>query len=214
MKAKKLWIVFAGLLLLLLGLSLTLLLFARSVKADPTPHVASLISAAKEAEVKTALAGAPWQGLRYLKDQNTWRFYGFTGETQKIELIHPIDLIKVYYLGAQGGVAFTWAATEIHFPRQQDYTLTNGKVHSGQLVAVDLSGEFVDERGVDWAKCDLEYCHYAELVDTMIVLDDQGTGLSNGFIRYGWGLPSYPFYGFLCWEITPSNQVAILQEVR
>ena len=39
------------------------------------------------------------------------------------------------------------------------------------------------------------------MIDTMLVLDDQGTGLSNGFIRYGWEPPTYPYYGFLCWLI-------------
>ena len=57
----------------------------------------------------------------------------------------------------------------------------------------------------------------AEMIDTMIVLDDVGTGLSNGFIRYGWEPPTYPMYGFLCWQIIPAddnqeNKLSVRQE--
>jgi hypothetical protein len=40
--------------------------------------------------------------------------------------------------------------------------------------------------------------HLAQMLDTMIVLNDVGTGLTNGFIRYGWEPPTYPKYGFFC----------------
>ena len=33
------------------------------------------------------------------------------------------------------------------------------------------------------------------------MLDDQGTGVSNGFIRNGWEPPTYPYNGFQFWQI-------------
>jgi hypothetical protein len=55
------------------------------------------------------LRQAPWQGLRYLREERTWRFYGLAGETQEIDVIQPMTLIKVFYLSADGELAFTWA---------------------------------------------------------------------------------------------------------
>ena len=43
------------------------------------------------------------------------------------------------------------------------------------------------------------------MIDIMLVLDDQGTRVSNGFIRYGWAPPTYPYYGFLCWQIVSAE---------
>ena len=37
------------------------------------------------------------------------------------------------------------------------------------------------------------------------MLDDQGTGVSNGFFRNGWEPPTYPYYGFLCWQIVSAE---------
>jgi hypothetical protein len=39
------------------------------------------------------------------------------------------------------------------------------------------------------------------MIDTMLVLEDQCTGVSNGFIRNGWEPPTYPYNGFLFWQI-------------
>lgn len=38
-------------------------------------------------------------------------------------------------------------------------------------------------------------------IDTILTLDDKGTGITNGFIREGWQPPTYPMYGFLCWQV-------------
>ena len=208
-----------ALIVLLVCLGLDLGFSGRMVKVDPAPMKDPILTPTtmSETDIKTELEKAPWQGLQYIKDLNTWRFYGLTGETRQIDLIQPISLIKVYYLGAKDTLTSTWAATEIHFPGQPAYSLATGHVQRGQLVAINLVGNYVDEQGVDWEKCDLEYCHFAQLVDTLIVLDDQGTGLSNGFIRYGWEPPSYPYYGFLCWRILPvdqQNAIAAKQEAR
>jgi len=43
------------------------------------------------------------------------------------------------------------------------------------------------------------------MIDIMLVLDDQGTGVSNGFIRNGWEPLTYPYYGFLCWQIVSAE---------
>ena len=39
------------------------------------------------------------------------------------------------------------------------------------------------------------------MIDIMVVLNDQGSGVSNGFIRNSWELPTYPYNGFRCWQI-------------
>jgi hypothetical protein len=161
-------------------------------------------------EVSSNLLKAPWQGVRYIQKEQTWRFYGVVGETKQIDLIHPINLIKVYYLGADGGLNFTWAATEIQFPGKSTFSLTSQPLREGQLIAVQLKGAYVNQNGVDWEGCDSDYCHLAQMIDTMLVLDDQGTGVSNGFIRYGWEPPTYPYYGFLCWQI---ESVEYTQEI-
>ena len=39
------------------------------------------------------------------------------------------------------------------------------------------------------------------MIDIMVVLNDQGTCVSYRFIRNSWELPTYPYNGFLCWQI-------------
>ena len=73
------------------------------------------------------------------------------------------------------------------------------------MIGVQLKGDYVTQNGVYWEDCESDYCHLAQMIDTMIVLDDVGTGLTNGFIRYGWEPPTYPMYGFLCWQIISTN---------
>jgi hypothetical protein len=87
-------------------------------------------------------------------------------------------------------------------------------VQPGQIVAVRLFGKHVGQWGVDWSDCDSEYCRLANTIDTMLILDDQGTGLSNGFIRYGWEPPTYPMYGFLCWSIEPAVEHPVQASTR
>ncbi len=149
------------------------------------------------------LQAAPWQGLRYLKEERTWRFYGVAGESRQIDLIYPITLIKVFYLGLHDEIGFTWVASAVEFPNQKVVSLAHGSLVEGQLVAVQVSGAYVGPDGVDWQACDSDYCRLAEQIDTILVLDDQGTCISNGFIRYGWAPPTYPTYGFLCWQLEP-----------
>jgi hypothetical protein len=149
------------------------------------------------------LRQAPWQGLRYLREERTWRFYGLAGETQEIDVIQPMTLIKIFYLTTDGELTFTWAATEIRFRGKPVYPLAKEAIQEGQLVAVQLQGDYIVPSGVYWKDCQLEYCRIAEMIDTRLVLDDKGTGISNGFIRYGWAPPTYPLYGFLLWQIYP-----------
>ena len=52
------------------------------------------------------------------------------------------------------------------------------------------------------------------MIDTTLILDDQGTGITNGFIRFGWQPPSYPMYGFLVWQIRPYNEKRIQQSTK
>jgi len=40
---------------------------------------------------------------------------------------------------------------------------------------------------------------------TLLVLDDQGIGVFNGFIRNSWEPPTYPYYDFLCWQIVSAE---------
>lgn len=170
----------------------------------PTPEIADPRGQADK--ISKELLGSPWQGLRFLPTEKEWRFYGWTGETGQVKLNATYDLIKVYYLQADGDLTFTWVATGVEIPGEGYHSVALATVHPGQIVAVRLFGQHVGQWGVDWSDCDSEYCHLASMVDTMLILDDQGTGLSNGFIRYGWEPPTYPMYGFLCWMIDPMSE--------
>lgn len=161
-----------------------------------------------EQEMKEQLRNAPWQGLRFLRAERAWRFYGVAAETRQINLIQPVRLVKVYYLSADGELSLTWAATEIQFPGQPVYALAAGPIQAGQLIGLQVQGEHVTQKGVFWEACPSEYCHLAERIDSMIVLDELGTGLSNGFIRHGWEPPADPLYGFLCWQIISVENTA------
>jgi hypothetical protein len=177
------------------------------MKVDPAP---SSLNSSEDVnhtnkEIESKLRNAPWQGLRFIRQDRTWRFYGVAGETKQIDFIQPISLVKVYYLEADGDLSFTWAATEIQFSGKPVYSLISHPIQEGQLIGVQLKGDYVTQNGVYWEDCESDYCHLAQMIDTMIVLDDVGTGLTNGFIRYGWEPPTYPMYGFLCWQIISTN---------
>lgn len=149
------------------------------------------------------LTEAPWLGLRFLPTEKEWRFYAVAGETRTVKLSAQFDLVKVYFLQADGDLGYTWAATGVDIPGHGYYSATSALVTEGDLIEVAITGDYVTQNGVNWEGCDTEYCRLASMVDTLIVLDDEGTGLTNGFIRYGWALPTHPMYGFLCWQIRP-----------
>jgi len=159
---------------------------------------------AQEDAMARQLKDAPWQGLRFLPKEKEWRFYGWTGETRQVKFSVPFDLIKVYYLEKDGDLTYTWVATGADIPGQGYQSVALKPVHPGQMVAVRLFGKHVSLWGVAWSECETELCSVSNLVDTMLVLDDKGTGVSNGFIRYGWLPPTYPLYGFLVWSIEPA----------
>jgi hypothetical protein len=168
---------------------------------EPQPSANAIDMRAGEQATQTQLRNAPWQGLRYLPEKREWRFYAVTGETRQIVLVYPFDLIKVTYLQPDGGLAYTWAATGLQIPGQGYVPLSDTKIKERDLVEVSVSGEYVSQNGVNWEECPSQVCHAAQMIDTLLVLDDQGTGITNGFIREGWAPPTYPMYGFLCWHL-------------
>jgi len=193
--------------LLLFGIIIGLSRLYRLAPVDPVPtpiEVADDLLRDNQ-KIDNQLRNAPWQGLRYIKEQKEWRFYGVAGETKQIDLIDPISLVKVYFLESDGDISYTWVTTEIQFSGKPVFKTATEAIQEGQLVAVQLKGEYVNQNGVFWEDCDSDYCHLAQMIDTILVLDDQGTGISNGFIRYGWEPPTYPMYGFLCWQIEPAE---------
>jgi hypothetical protein len=198
------WMLIIVLLILTVGcLVFVLVNLNASMKVDPTPLKVDQFEDVNRTNqaIESKLRNAPWQGLRYIREERTWCFYGVAGETKQIDLIQPMTLVKVYYLEADGDLSFTWAATEIQFAGKPVYFLTSQPIREGQLIDVQLKGDYVTLNGVYWEDCESEYCHLAQMIDTMLVFDDQGTGVSNGFIRNGWEPPTYPYYGFLCWQI-------------
>lgn len=168
-----------------------------------------------EREAISKLRKAPWQGLRYISEKNEWRFYALAGETRQIKLMVPFDLIKVYYLESDGELDFTWVNTGLAIPGQDYMTTISFSANAGDLVEVVLNGDHVSRYGVRWDLCDSEYCRLAEMIDTIIILDDKGTGITNGFIRYGWEPPASPMYGFLCWYLRPvSEEIPVIEISR
>lgn len=179
-------------------------------QGTPVPDTEAVDVHGQDAAIAQHLKDAPWQGLRFLTKEQEWRFYGWTGELRQVKYSVPFDLIKVYYLEADGGLAYTWVATGADIPGEGYHNAALSPVHPGQLVAVRLFGKHVGQWGVDWNDCNSEYCHLAAMIDSMLILDDQGTGLSNGFIKYGWEPPTYPLYGFLVWSIEPASEAPAL----
>lgn len=210
MKQYRRWLIFGILgIVVLVGLGLLWIQLDCGIappQDPPQPTLETMDLRAQKESIEQTLREAPWQGLRFLPQEQEWRFYGWTAETRRVQLNGTFDLIKVYYLQAGGDLAFTWAATGIEVPGQGYQSAALSAVRPGQVVALRLFGKHVGLWGVDWSACDSEYCRLANTVDTLLILDDQGTGLSNGFIRYGWEPPAYPLYGFLCWSIEPWNE--------
>ena len=214
------WSLIVVFLLIFVGLLIFSLVNLNTlIKGNPVPAKVEFSENIDQVntEIENKLRHAPWQGLRFIRDERIWRFYGIAGETKQITLIQPVSLVKVYYLEADGDLSFTWVATEIHFSGRPSYSLTTQPIQEGQLIGVQLVGDYVTQNGVYWEECETEYCHLAQMIDSMIVLDDLGTGLTNGFIRYGWEPPTYPMYGFLCWQIisedeNQQNRFSVVQE--
>ena len=154
----------------------------------------------KERAMVAQLRTAPWQGLRFLSNEREWRFYAVAGEQRQIDLVEPFDLIKAYFLQADGELSFTWAALGFKIPGQEYVSVSDANIQPGDLIEVVIKGDYVTQNGVYWEDCDSDYCHLAQMIDTILILDDRGTGITNGFIRYGWQPPASPMYGFLCWK--------------
>ncbi|PKO16663.1 MAG: hypothetical protein CVU39_07515 [Chloroflexi bacterium HGW-Chloroflexi-10] len=156
---------------------------------------------AEERAIMAQLRSLPWQGLRFLSKEREWRFYGVAGERREIHLFHSFEVVKVYYLQEDGALSFTWAALSVKIPGVGTHAFSETTIHSGEMIEVALRGEYVTRNGVYWDDCTSEYCHAAQMVDTVVILDELGTGITNAFIRYGWEPPTAPIYGFLCWQL-------------
>jgi hypothetical protein len=132
------WILIVVFLLVVVGcLVFVFVNLNASMKVDPTPikvEVSEDVNRTKQ-ELEDKLRNAPWQGLRFIREERTWRFYGVAGETKQIDFIQPFSLDKVYYLEADGDLSFTWAATEIHFAGKPAYSLTSQPIRENQLMA-------------------------------------------------------------------------------
>ena len=204
-----------GLLFVLGCLALTLAVINSGITVPGAPSEAALGAvnlSQEERAIQARLRSAPWQGLRYLPQNNEWRFYGVTGEQRQIELNDRFDLIKIYYTEADGDLTFTWAALGLEIPGHGYTALADPGIQAGDLVGLSLAGDYVSQNGVSWEDCKNEVCRAAQMIDTLLVLDDRGTGISNGFIREGWLPPTYPMYGFLCWQVKlAGNPVARTQ---
>jgi hypothetical protein len=174
----------------------------RATPENPKPTSPDQVDVrSDEKAMETQLRAAPWQGLRFLSKEREWRFYAVAGEQRQVDLILPFDLVKVFYLEEDGELSFTWAALGAEIPGQGYVSASSGLIQPGDLVEVALNGDYVTPNGVNWEDCKSEYCHEAHMIDTILILDDKGTGITNGFIRYGWEPPTYPMYGFLCWQV-------------
>jgi len=183
---------------------------------DPIPvsPIGRLDIYSEDQAMVAKLRTAPWQGLRFLPNQREWRFYAVAGEGRKIDRFLPFDLVKVYFLQATGDLTYTWAAVGVAIPGKDYYTSTSSLIHQGDLIELAVGGDYVTQYGVDWNQCDTEYCHLAQMIDTTLILDDKGNGITNGFIRFGWEPPKVPMYGFLCWQIRPYNDKRVAQDNR
>ena len=177
---------------------------------EPTP----VANSPMEGEIVTRLDAAPWVGLRYLPEAHEWRFYAVAAEQRAIDLVAPFEVLQVYYLDPGGHLSSTWVALSVEIPGQGTFLAVSGMVHPGDMVAVSIAGDYVSRDGVNWAACPTPYCRLAENVDTLMALDDQGTGLTNAFIRTGHEPPLHPMYGFLCWQVRPAADAPALLSSR
>ena len=215
-KTKRTLIKITCLVLLILFIACFLFVVNQGIWVDPKPDLKTNNTAVDvrttEEDKISKLQTAPWKGLRYLPDRREWRFYALTGETRQIDLLLSYDLIKIYFLQAKGTLTYTWAATRVNIPVQGYVSTVTGTLKPDELVEVSVAGDYVTPLGVDWDACDTEFCRNAKTIDTLLILDDKGTGISNGFIRYRWEPPSSPMYGFLCWQLRPvgEDQAAVM----
>jgi hypothetical protein len=177
---------------------------------EPTPGANS----SNMGEIVTRLDAAPWRGLRFLPEQSEWCFYAVAGERSSIEIVAPFDVLKVYYLEPNGALSTTWVSLGVAIPGGGYYSTASAAIQPGDLVEVAIGGPYVSQDGVDWDLCDTAYCRLAQTVDTSLVLDDQGTGLTNAFIRTGHEPPLHPMYGFLCWQVRPIADAPALLSSR
>ena len=161
------WILI-GIILLLFGSCLMFVLFNLNalMKTVPPPTKVEISEDVNHVnrEIESKLRNVPWQGLRFIRDERIWRFYGVAGETKQIDLIQPISLVKVYYLESDGDLSFTWAATEIQFSGKPAYSLTSHPIREGQVIGVQLKGDYVTHNGVYWEDCESDYCHLAQMI--------------------------------------------------
>jgi hypothetical protein len=181
----------------------------QQIITDIPPAMATTQSTPSEGQssVVQKLQRAPWQGLRYIREDNIWRFYGVAGESRQIDWVYPMTVRKIFYLLPDQHLTHTWVLEDVRFPEEEKDNQSTQALRVGNLVAVQLSGSYVTQDGVDWQACGTKFCKLADQLDHILVLDDQGTGISNGFIRYGWLPPLYPDYGILCWQLIPQDDI-------
>ena len=140
---------------------------------------------------------------RYSESNRSWTFFAKVVELKDVSIYGRSGTIaRVEYM-RDGEPQHAWTVIKI-----DDYFFTNsnGAITEGQEIRLEVSGEYVSSKGVNWDACprDDKYCQYASFIEGGFPVSEDYNGLtlcpSNLLIYSGYVSDDW-INGMLAWKI-------------
>jgi hypothetical protein len=140
---------------------------------------------------------------QYSPSNRAWTFFAKVVELKDVSIYgRPGTIARVEYM-REGEPQYAWTVIKI-----DDYYFTddNSIITEGQEIRLEVSGEYVSSKGVNWDACSVndKYCQYASFIEGGFPVSEDYNGLtlcpSNTLIYSGYG-SNDRINGMLAWKI-------------
>jgi hypothetical protein len=141
--------------------------------------------------------------VHYSETDNSWSFSAKVLEIKDVSIYgRPGSIARIEYVH-RGEVHQAWAVLKI-----DDYSFSDrtSKIATGAHVTVQVAGDYVSSKGVDWSACPAsdEFCQHASFIEGGFPISEDYAGLtispSNTLIRSG-SVDEDWINGMLAWRI-------------
>ena len=140
---------------------------------------------------------------RYNESDQAWTFFAKIVQVKDVSIYgRPGTIARVEYM-REGEPQYVWTVVQI-----DDYYFTddNSTITEGQEIRLEVSGEYVSSKGVNWDACarNDKYCQYASFIEGGFPASEDYNGLtlchSNVLIYSGYASDDW-INGMLAWKI-------------
>ena len=140
---------------------------------------------------------------RYSRSNQAWTFFAKVVELKDVSIYGRRGTIARVEYTREGEPQYAWTVVQID---NYYFTDDNSTITEGQEIRLEVSGEYVSAKGVNWDACarDDKYCQYASFIEGGFPVSEDYAGLpvcpSNQLIYSGYTADDW-INGMLAWKI-------------